>query len=387
MDKTKLNFASKAIHVGQEPDEKTGSVIVPLYQTSTYAQKSPGEHMGYEYSRTDNPTRHAYEQCLASLENANYCASFASGMAAIHCIVESLEKNVNIVCSDDVYGGTFRLFDKVFTKHGLKFSYLDFSNLNEVEEFFNKNKVDVSWIETPSNPMLKLIDIKKLSNLCKTHDVKLVVDNTFASPFIQNPLNLGADMVVHSTTKYIGGHSDVVGGAIMCNDANWFGKIKFLQNSIGAVPSAFDTWLSLRGVKTLALRMQRHCENASKISNFLKNHSKVNQVIYPGIEDHPNHGLVREQMQGYAGGMLSVYLDMNLNQTKAFLSHLKLFILAESLGGVESLIEHPAIMTHASLPAEKRKALGITDAFIRISVGIEDIEDLQNDLQYALSKV
>ncbi|MCI5072046.1 PLP-dependent aspartate aminotransferase family protein [bacterium] len=387
MDKTKLNFASKAIHVGQEPDEKTGSVIVPLYQTSTYAQKSPGEHLGYEYSRTDNPTRHAYEKCLASLEKAQYCASFASGMAAIHCIVESLNKNVRIVCSDDVYGGTFRLFDKVFSKHGLYFDYLDFSNLSQVEDFFKQHTVDVCWIETPSNPMLKLIDIKSLSQICQDNGVKLVVDNTFASPFIQNPLIQGADMVVHSTTKYIGGHSDVVGGAIMCNDEEWFKKIKFLQNSIGAVPSAFDCWLSLRGLKTLALRMQKHCQNAVEIADFLSSHAKVKQVIYPGLEDHPNHYLVGQQMQGYAGGMLSVNLDLSLEQTKAFLRHLNLFILAESLGGVESLIEHPAIMTHASLPAEKRRALGISDAFVRISVGIEDINDLKQDLEQALSKV
>lgn len=381
----KYRFETLALHQGQAPEKSTGAVIPPVFQTSTYAQESPGVHKGFEYSRTQNPTRFALEECLAALEKAKHCAAFSSGMGACTTLMHVLPQDSHVVCCDDVYGGTYRLFARVISERSYSFSFVDLTEPKNFENSIMK-KTKMIWIETPTNPLLKLIDIQSICEMARDKDILSVVDNTFASPFLQNPLELGADVVLHSTTKYIGGHSDVVGGAVMTNQKELAEKIFFLQNSIGAVPGPWDAWLTLRGVKTLGLRMERHCENAKKVVEFLKTHPKVDEVIYPGNKEHPQYGLAKKQMKDF-GGMVSVRLKCDLAQTKKFLSSLKVFTLAESLGGVESLIEHPSIMTHASLPVEVRNNLGIIDGLIRISVGIEHAEDLIEDLKSGFDQV
>ena len=385
MDYKKLKIATKAILIGSQPDELTGSVIPPIYQTSTFAQTSPGEHKGYEYTRSHNPTRTRLEACLASLENATYSIVTSSGMSACSLILQSLPHGSKILCGDDVYGGTYRLLNTIYNDR-FEIKHINTTDIESVKNELNSFKPDLVWIESPTNPMLQISDIKAICNSAHTVGAKVVVDNTFMSPYFQNPLDLGADMVMHSLTKYINGHSDVVGGAIMLNDCAQYEKLWYLQNSIGPSQSPFDSWLVLRGVKTLSVRMRTHEDNAINIANFLTEHPNVEKVIYPGLESHPQHELAKSQMNGF-GGMLSLYIKGGLSESNKFLKQLSLFTLAESLGGVESLIEHPAIMTHASVPEKERNELGISDNFIRISVGIEDIEDLKDDLKQALDAI
>ena len=385
MKKNHTHIETQLIHEGQVPDAATGAVIPPIYQTSTYAQKSPGVHQGYEYSRTHNPTRKNFETALSALEHGNFGFAFASGMAATNTILHLLGTDSHVISCDDVYGGTFRLFDKILSQRGFSFSFIDFSNPVSIRDRIQTN-TKMIWIETPTNPMLKLIDIEQVCKIAKEKKILVVVDNTFASPFLQLPLELGADIVLHSTTKYIGGHSDVVGGAVVVRDKDLAEKIAFLQNAMGAIPGPFDTWLTHRGLKTLGVRMQRHCENALQIARYLEKHRKVDHVIYPGLSSHPQHKLAARQMKEF-GGMISCHLKANLTKTKKFLSALRVFTLAESLGGIESLIEHPAIMTHASVPKENRQKLGITDGMIRLSVGIEHVDDLIADLDQALKTI
>jgi len=372
------------IHGGQHPEPITGAVMPPVFQTSTYAQKAPGEHTGFEYSRTQNPTRYALERAIAALEGGRFGLAFASGCAATTACVQLFDAGDHIVSVDDVYGGTFRLFDKVMKRHGFRFTFADPTDPSAIEAAIEP-KTKLVWIETPTNPMLKLADLRAIAKVCKSRGVLLAVDNTFASPMLQRPLDFGADIVMHSTTKYIGGHSDVVGGALVVNDAELAARLAFLQNSCGGSSAPWDSYLTLRGLKTLALRMQRHCENGLAVAQWLEQHPKVKRVIYPGLPSHPQHALAREQMKG-PGGMISAVLHGDLAVARRFLSAVKVFTLAESLGGVESLIEHPAIMTHASIPPEKRAALGIHDGFVRLSVGIEHVDDLIADLDQALAK-
>lgn len=376
-----MRFDTLAIHAGQNPDPTTGAVMTPVYYTSTYVQDGPGEHKGYEYSRTQNPTRHALEACLAALEGAKYGAAFASGLAASDMVMHMLEAGDHVICSDDVYGGTFRIFDKVFKRHGLHFSFVDLSNPKNLEAAWTP-KTKVVWVESPTNPMLKLIDIAAVSELARKKGAITVCDNTFMTPYFQNPLALGADLVVHSTTKYLNGHSDCIGGFACTNDTALSQRMYFLQNAVGGVPSPMDSFLVMRGVKTLHVRMQRHQENAIKIADFLLSHPQAEKVRYPGLTSHPQHVLAKKQMRGF-GGMLTFDIKGGLPAARAFLKRCHLFACAESLGGVESLIEHPAIMTHASVPKETREQLGIADGFIRLSVGIEDAEDLVDDLKQA----
>lgn len=378
------HFNTRAIHAGQEPDASTGAVMTPIYATSTYQQKAPGVHQGYEYSRTHNPTRCAYEKCIASLESGTQGYAFASGMAAINTVIDLLDVDAHIIATDDLYGGTFRLFDKVKKRTSrLQVTYVDTSDVMAIASAILP-QTKMIWIETPSNPLLKLSNLKAIASLGKKHGILTVADNTFASPWIQRPLEIGFDLVLHSATKYLNGHSDVVNGVVIVGENQELAeRLSFLQNSCGAISGPFDSYFVLRSLKTLPLRMERHCENASILSSWLEKHPKIERVIYPGLPSHPQHGLAKEQMQGF-GGMISMNLRGNLNTAKQFLSQCKIFTLAESLGGVESLIEHPAIMTHASIPAETRKKLGIDDGFIRISVGIEHIEDLITDLEQAL---
>ncbi|ARB91962.1 trans-sulfuration enzyme family protein [Legionella longbeachae] len=377
------HFDTRAIHAGQEPCPSTGAVMTPIYATSTYKQSAPGEHLGYEYSRTHNPTRGAYEGCIASLESGIRGFAFGSGMAAINTVIDLLDAGDHVVAMDDLYGGTFRLFDKVKTRTShLSFSFVDMSDPQKIEAAITP-KTRMLWIETPSNPMLKLANLREIASIAKRYNLIAVADNTFATPWIQRPLELGFDIVLHSATKYLNGHSDVVSGVVVVGDnQNLADKLAFLQNSCGGIAGPFDSFLVLRSLKTLSLRMQKHCENAHQLANWLENQAKVIKVIYPGLESHPQHNLAKEQMHGF-GGMISMVIDGGLNAAKRFLSRCELFTLAESLGGVESLIEHPAIMTHASIPPEQRKALGIEDGFIRLSVGIEHIDDLKADLKYA----
>jgi cystathionine gamma-lyase len=375
-------FGTRAIHAGQDPDPQTGAVMTPIYQTSTFAQSSPGKHTGYEYARTDNPTRTAYQACMASLENGKHALAFSSGLAAIDAVCHLLKSGDHVIASDDVYGGTFRIFDKVFKKMGLEFSFVDCSNVKTVEAAFRPN-TKLLWLESPTNPMLKILDIAALSALARKKGVISAVDNTFMSPYFQKPLDLGADLVMHSITKYVNGHSDVIGGVLAMNRQDLFEELKFLQNAIGAVPAPMDCFLVMRGIKTLHVRMERHAQNAMAIARFLESHPKVERVIYPGLESHPQHALARQQMSGF-GGMITFFTKGGLNEARGFLERVRLFTLAESLGGVESLIEHPAIMTHASIPLETRKQLGIHDNLVRISVGIEDLDDLIGDLKQAL---
>ncbi len=376
-------FETRAIHAGCEPDPGTGAIMTPIFQTSTYVQKSPGKHKGYDYSRTHNPTRTALEKNIASLEEGNYGLAFSSGMSAISTITQILNAGDHIICSDDVYGGTFRLFDKVLKKFNLEFDFIDLTSLQSLESYI-KNTTKLVWLESPSNPLLKLIDIEATARIAKSRGIVTVVDNTFATPFFQKPLKLGADIVMHSTTKYLNGHSDVIGGALVMNDQELYDKLQFLQNAAGGVPGPFDCFLVLRGIKTLAIRMERHARNALKIAQFLESHVKVRKVIYPGLNSHPQHELAKKQMTGF-GGIVTFFIKGGLEAARKFLERVKVFSLAESLGGVESLIEHPAIMTHASLPKEVREKIGISDELIRVSVGIENVDDLIDDLENALA--
>lgn len=376
-------FSTRAIHAGQSPDPTTGAIMTPVYLTSTYVQSSPGVHKGYEYSRTSNPTRKAYEDCLASLESGKYGFAFASGCAATTVMMHMLKAGDHVIASDDLYGGTFRLFDKVIKHHGIEFSFVDLSKMEDFQAAFKPNTKMV-WIETPTNPMLKLVDIRKVCAEANKKNLISVVDNTFMSPYFQRPLELGAKVVLHSTTKYIGGHSDVVGGALITADSEIAERIAFLSNSTGAIQSTFDAFLCMRSLKTLPLRMKTHAENAMAVAKFLEAHPKVEKLLYPGLPSHPQHALAKEQMYGF-GGMITFYLKGGLDESRRFLEKVSIFALAESLGGVESLIEHPAIMTHASVPIENRKALGIDDNLVRISVGVEDLDDLIWDLKNALA--
>lgn len=375
-------FGTKTIHAGQPPEEQTGAVMTPIFQTSTYAQKSLGEHTGYEYSRTKNPTRSALEDCIASLEDGEYGLAFGSGCAATSTVMYLLDEGGHVISGDDIYGGTFRLFDKVHDDMGLDFSFVDLTDLDALETAVN-NDTELIWLESPTNPLLKICDIEQICDFAHARDITVAVDNTFMSPYFQNPLDLGADLVLHSTTKFINGHSDVVGGAVATNDDDIAEQLYFLQNSIGAVPGPMDAFLTMRGLKTLHVRMEQHQANASKIADFLVDHPQINRVLYPGLESHPQYDIARKQMSG-AGGMITMFVDGGLEKSRDLLESVEVFTLAESLGGVESLIEHPAIMTHASVPKEKREKLGITDGLVRLSVGIEDSEDLLGDLEQAL---
>lgn len=380
-----MKFSTKAIHVGQEPDPTTGAVITPIYQTSTYVQEGIGKHKGYEYARTGNPTRTALEQCLASLENGKYGLCFASGLAAEMNIMNLLKQGDHVVVGEDVYGGTYRLFQRVMTKYGLKFSFVDSRDLSNVEKAITK-ETRMLWLETPTNPMLQLVDLQAATKIGRSKGLISVVDNTFASPYLQNPLDLGADIVVHSTTKYIGGHSDVVGGAVITSNTELYDELKFHQNACGGVPGPQDCWLTMRGVKTLAVRMEQHQKNAMEIAKLLSGHEGLEKVIYPGLSDHPHHELAKKQMRGF-GGMLSIVVKGGQDAAQRFMTGTKLFSLAESLGGVESLMCHPSTMTHGSIPKEDREARGIVDGLVRLSVGIEDVEDLVLDIKTALAKI
>jgi len=377
--------ATKVIHVGGEPDKETGAIMPPIYQTSTYVQSSPGVHKGYEYTRSHNPTRSRLEECLAGIENAKYALVTSSGLSIEMLIMHALPAGSTILCGDDVYGGTYRLFTTVFNQFH-HFIFIDTTDIKKVEAALKEHKPALLWIETPTNPLLKISDIKAITTVAKKFKAKTVVDNTFMSPYFQNPLDLGADMVMHSMTKYINGHSDVVGGCVMLNDKVMHKKLWTLQNSIGPSQSPFDSWLVLRGIKTLAVRMEAHAKNAMLIAKYLEKHPKVDRVVYPGLPSHPQYKIAKKQMTGF-GGMITFFLKGDIKKCKKFLSTVKMFSLAESLGGVESLIEHPAIMTHASLPKAVRESIGLTDNLIRLSVGIEDIEDLINDLDKAFAKV
>ena len=379
-----LSLATLAIHGGQSPDPSTGAVMPPIYATSTYAQSSPGEHQGFEYSRTHNPTRFAYERCVASLEGGSRGFAFASGMAATSTVMELLDAGSHVVAMDDIYGGTFRLFERVRRRTaGLDFSFVDLTDLAAFEAAITP-ATKMVWIETPTNPMLKIVDIARLAEFARARGIWLAVDNTFSSPMLQRPLELGAHLVMHSATKYLNGHSDIVGGIVVVgDDAELQEKMTFLQNAVGGVQGPFDSFLALRGLKTLHLRMRAHCDNAMTLAAWLQSHPNVEKVIYPGLMSHPQHELAKRQMQGF-GGMISLYVRGGLVETRQMMERCHLFALAESLGGVESLINHPAIMTHASIPAEQRARLGIHDNLVRLSVGVEDVEDLRAELDHAL---
>jgi len=381
-----MEFNTKVIHGGQEPDPSTGAVMPPIYQTSTYAQSSPGDHKGYEYSRTGNPTRTALENSLASIENGNFGLAFASGLAAIDAIMKLLGPGDEVISTNDLYGGTFRLFSSVFKKFGIKFHFVGMENVENIEKCIN-DKTKVIWVESPTNPMLNIIDIKKCAELSSKNDIVLVVDNTFATPYLQKPLDLGADIVMHSATKYLGGHSDVVMGALVVKNKELADKLYYIQNASGAICGPMDSFLVLRGIKTLHVRMQRHCENGAAVAHYLKAHPKVGKVYWPGFEDHPNHAIAKAQMKDF-GGMLSFSLKGDKYEDAIeILENLKVFTLAESLGGVESLSGHPSSMTHASIPKKEREKIGVIDSLIRLSVGIEAENDLLADLENALKLV
>ncbi|HIP49771.1 MAG TPA: cystathionine gamma-synthase [Lutibacter sp.] len=381
-----MKFNTKTIHGNQKHDPSTGAVMPPIYQTSTYAQESPGKHKGFEYSRTGNPTRSALENAFASIENGQFGFAFASGLAAIDAVIKLLNPGDEVISTSDLYGGTYRIFTKVFEKYGIKFHFTDLSNVAILEELINDN-TKLIWVETPTNPMLNIIDIEAVVAIAKNKNILVAVDNTFATPYLQQPLDFGADIVMHSATKYLGGHSDVVMGALVVNDKELSEKLYFLQNASGAICGPMDSFLVLRGLKTLHVRMQRHCENASVIAKYLKNHSKIENVYWPGLTTHSNHHIAKKQMNDF-GGMLSFSTKYNQKRDAIkVVENLKLFTLAESLGGVESLSGHPASMTHASIPKEEREKTGVTDSLIRLSVGIEDVADLLEDLKQALSKI
>lgn len=379
-----MKFATKAIHAGQHPDPTTGAVMTPIYQTSTYWQASPGEHKGYEYSRGTNPTRKALEDCLAALENCQFGLAFSSGMGATDTLLRLLKPGDEVITGDDLYGGSYRIFTKVYQNYGIKFHFLDLSKPENITPYIN-DKTKLVWIETPTNPTMRIIDIEGVAKITKAHNILLAVDNTFASPYLQNPIDLGADVVMHSVTKYIGGHSDVVMGALLTNNEVLYKDLFFIYNACGATPGPQDAFLVLRGIKTLHLRMKAHCENGEKVAHFLKNHPKIDKIYWPGFEEHPNHDIAKKQMRGF-GGMVSVTLkDADLQETFRIASRFKVFSLAESLGGVESLVNHPVSMTHGSIPKEAREKVGVTDNLLRFSVGVEDIDDLLADLEQALS--
>jgi cystathionine gamma-lyase len=382
--RNRLAFATRTIHAGQHFDPSTGAVMVPIYATSTYAQESPGVHKGYEYSRSQNPTRMAFERCVADLESGTAGFAFASGLAAIGTILELLTSGDHVIATEDLYGGSYRLFHRVRERSaGLSFSFIDLSDLKAVESAIRPN-TRMIWVETPTNPLLRLVDLAAIAEIAKRRGIIAVADNTFASPYVQRPLELGFDIVMHSTTKYLNGHSDMIGGAAIVGDNREIAdQLKFLQNAVGGISGPFDSFLALRGLKTLALRMERHCDNALKVARWLEANADVSRVIYPGLESHPQHALAQRQMHGF-GGVVTAILKRDLSGTKRFLERCKLFALAESLGGVESLIEHPAIMTHASIPADQRDRIGISDALVRLSVGVEDADDLIADLAQAL---
>jgi cystathionine beta-lyase/cystathionine gamma-synthase len=378
-----LKFETLAIHAGQAPEPQTGAIVVPIYQTATYAQPAIGQHKGYEYSRTHNPTRKALEECLAALEHGKYGLAFASGMAATSTTMALFNKGDHVICGDDVYGGTYRVFEKVFRPWGLDFSFVDTTDLALIEKAI-KPTTRMIWLETPSNPLLKVSDLRGVAALAKKHNLISAVDNTFASPYFQRPLEMGIDMVVHSTTKFLGGHSDTVGGAIVLSDDTIFERLSFSQNAIGAVPGPFDSWITLRGLKTLAIRMKAHEANAMTIARHLSAHKRVTKVLYPGLPSDPYHAIAKSQMSGF-GSLISFYLDGGEKEARQVCKSTRVFSLAESLGGVESLIEHPGLMTHASIPKDIREARGLGDSLIRLSVGIEHIEDLMTDLDAALA--
>ncbi len=381
-----MEFNTKVIHGGQQHDPSTGAVMPPIYQTSTYAQASPGDHKGYEYSRTANPTRTALERSLASIENGNHGLAFGSGLAAIDAVIKLLNPGDEVISTNDLYGGTYRLFTKIFENYGIKFHFIGMDQAENIEKFVNSN-TKMIWLETPTNPMLNIIDINAVAKIAKKHDLLLVVDNTFATPYLQRPLDLGADIIMHSATKYLGGHSDVVLGALIVKDSTLAEKLYFIQNASGAICGPMDSFLVLRGIKTLHLRMQRHCENGKAIANYLVTHPKIDKVYWPGFENHPNHQIAKKQMKDF-GGMLSFTIKGNKYENAIkVLENLKVFTLAESLGGVESLSGHPASMTHASIPKEEREKTGVVDSLIRLSVGIESEKDLISDLESALQSI
>jgi cystathionine beta-lyase/cystathionine gamma-synthase len=378
-----MKLATKFIHAGTEPDPSTGAIMTPIYQTSTYVQSAPGQHKGYEYARSQNPTRFALEAAFAAIENGKFGLAFSSGVAATDAVIKLLAPGNEVIAAADMYGGTYRLFSKVFEKFGIKFHYVDMQKADNIREFINDN-TKLIWTETPTNPLMNVVDIAAVSAIAKQHSVLLCVDNTFASPYLQNPLDLGADIVMHSATKYLGGHSDVIHGCLMMNDQALRDQLYFIQKSCGAVPGPQDCFLVLRGIKTLHVRMQRHCENGEKIAYFLRNHPKVGKVYWCGFEDHPGYQIAKKQMRGF-GGMMSFTLeDDSVENATRVLSSTKVFALAESLGGIESLINHPASMTHASIPREERLKNGLSDSLIRLSVGIEDVDDLIDDLNQAI---
>ncbi len=385
--KRQQEFATRAIHAGQEPDPSTGAIMTPIYATSTYVQESPGKHKGYDYARSINPTRLAYERCIADLEGGTRGWAFASGLAAMSTTLELLDSGSHVVVSDDLYGGTFRLFEKVRRRSAnLDFTFIDMTDAGAFTRSIKKNTRMV-WVETPSNPLLKIIDLEAIAKIAREKKIISVADNTFASPWIQRPIEFGFDIVVHSATKYLGGHSDMVGGiAVVGGNKELGDQMAFLQNSVGAIAGPFDSFLALRSLKTLSLRMERHCSNALEIARWLEEQSGVKLVRYPGLKSHSQHELARQQMRGF-GGMVTIVLDTDLGGTRRFLENTHLFALAESLGGVESLINHPALMTHASVPKEQREALGVTDSLVRLSVGVEDVRDLVDDLQFAFAAI
>ena len=381
-----MKFGTKAIHAGVEPDPTTGAIMTPIYQTSTYVQESPAKHKGYAYARGANPTRNQLQKNIAALENGKFGLCFSSGMGATDAVLRLLNPGDEVITSNDLYGGSYRLFTKVYERAGIKFHFVDLTNATDIEKYVTKN-TKLLWLETPSNPLMRIIDIEACVIIAKKHKIQVAVDNTFASPYLQNPLDLGADVVMHSVTKYLGGHSDVIMGALIVNDEQLYKDLAFIANSCGAVPGPQDSFLVLRGIKTLHLRMERHCFNGKKIAEYLKSHPKVGKVYWPGFTDHPNHEIAKKQMKDF-GGMLSFTLkNDNLETATTFMESVELFSLAESLGGVESLINHPASMTHASIPKAERIKNGLSDSLIRLSVGVEDIEDLIGDLEQALNKI
>lgn len=381
-----MQFGTKAIHAGVEPDPSTGAIMTPIFQTSTYVQESPAKHKGYAYARGANPTRNALQKSIAALENGKFGLCFSSGMGATDAVIKLLNPGDEVITSNDLYGGSYRMFTKVYERFGIKFHFIDLTDAKNAESYVN-SKTKMFWLETPSNPLMRIIDIEACVKLAKKNNCLVAVDNTFASPYLQNPLATGADIVMHSVTKYLGGHSDVIMGALVVNDEKLYQDLAFIANSCGAVPGPQDSFLVLRGIKTLHLRMERHCQNGRKVAEYLKSHAKVGKVYWPGFADHPNHAIAKKQMRDF-GGMLSFTLKSDsLDTAKKLMESVALFSLAESLGGVESLINHPASMTHASIPKEERIKNGLTDSLIRLSVGVEDIEDLLADLEQALSKV
>jgi cystathionine beta-lyase len=381
-----MKFATKAVHAGVQPDPSTGAIMTPIYQTSTYVQESPGKHKGYEYARTQNPTRDALQASLAALENGKYGLCFASGLAAIDTVIKTLNPGDEVIATNDLYGGTYRLFVRVFEKYDIRFKFIPMNDAEAIGTHLTP-QTKLLWIESPTNPLLNIIDIKRVCEIAHRHGAKVAVDNTFASPYLQTPLELGADIVMHSVTKYIAGHSDVVMGALITNDDEWAAQLKFLQNAAGGVPAPMDCFLVLRGIKTLHLRMKAHCENGQIVAHFLANHPKVGQVWWPGLPSHPNHAVAVAQMRGFGGMMSFTLKNDSVEKAICIMENLHLFSLAESLGGVESLCGHPATMTHASIPKEEREKAGLRDSLIRLSVGIEDAQDLCEDLDRALALV